>query len=258
MSARLPAVIAFGLIAALLAGCATTGGSRIDDEARRRAADINTQLGIRYLQGGRVQLALRKLQKALEQDPGSSNTHMVMGIVYERLDEIDQAREHYARAVELDPKNPYALNSYGRFLCAHGQYEHADELFRRAADIALYPAPEVPLANAGLCALRSERPEQAETYFARALKINPRLPAALLNMARLRYREGDYLPARGYYQRYLAVAGQTAESLWLGVRIESELGNEDAVASYSLHLRNRFPDSDETRRLLEWGHDGKL
>lgn len=258
MTASLRTVFAFALIAVLVSGCASMGGPRIDDEARQRAADINTQLGIRYLQEGREQLALRKLQKAVKQDPGSSNAHMVMGIVYERLDETDQAREHYDRAVELDPQNPYALNSYGRFLCGHGEYERADELFRRAAGIALYTAPEVPLANAGLCALRSERPEQAETYFSRALRINPRQPAALLNMARLHYRQSDYLSARGYYQRYLEVAGQTADSLWLGVRIESELGDEDAVASYRLQLRNRFPDSEQTRRLREWEDNGKL
>jgi type IV pilus assembly protein PilF len=52
-------------------------------------------------------------------------------------------------------------------------------------------------------------------------------------------------------QRYLEVGAHTAQSLWLGIRIERELGDRDALASYSLQLEKSYPDSEEARLLLE-------
>jgi type IV pilus assembly protein PilF len=42
----------------------------------------------------------------------------------------------------------------------------------------------------------------------------------------------------------------TPETLWLGIRIESILGDKDAEASYALLLRQKYPNSDQTKALL--------
>jgi type IV pilus assembly protein PilF len=194
----------------------------------------------------------------LNENPDLGDAHMAMGVVYERLDDPDKAREHYRRAVELEPDNSSALNNYGRFLCDRGEYDHAEELFKKSAANPLYESPEVPLANAGLCAERAGRHQKAEDYFLKALRSNKRFPVALLNMAELRLDQGEPMSARGYYERYLSAAQQTARSLWLGIRIEHQLENPDAVASYSLLLRQKFPDSAQASELLEWERNGKL
>ena len=55
--------------------------------------------------------------------------------------------------------------------------------------------------------------------------------------------------ARAYLQRYAEVAQHTAESLWLGVRTENQLGDKDQMASYGLKLRAKFPDSEQAKYL---------
>ncbi|MFB4205128.1 Lipopolysaccharide assembly protein B [wastewater metagenome] len=224
----------------------------------QQAASANTQLGVRYLQQGEPRQALRKLRKALRQDPDNADAHTVTGIVYERLDRPEQAEKHYRRAVELDGNNGTALNNYGRFLCDRGDVDRGLTMFDRAADNPLYDRVAVALTNAGNCALNAGRKDVGEDYLLRALEANKTFPPALLRMARLRYEQGHYLNARAFYQRYLDAAPQTAQSAWLGLRIEHELGNQDAVASYRLLLNNRFPESPETRQMLEWESDGKL
>ncbi len=72
-------------------------------------------------------------------------------------------------------------------------------------------------------------------------------------MSDLSYNQGNYLSARGYLQRYLEIANHTPISLWLGIRIERELGDKNALSSYALSLRNNFPDSKEARLLQESG-----
>ena len=70
-------------------------------------------------------------------------------------------------------------------------------------------------------------------------------------MGEVSYRQGQYLKARGYLARYSEVAKHNARSLWLGVRVERQLGDADAVGSYSVALKGRFPESEETRLLIE-------
>lgn len=243
----------------LAAGCATTTSEqRLSAGALKKAAEINTQIGIRYLQKGDLQLAVRKLEKALTQDPDNADAHMTLGVVYEQLDKTDEAREHYRRAVKLQPKNPEALNNYGRFLCGHGDYDSAERYFERSAENPTYETPQVPLVNAGICAIQHGDAGHAEDFFLRALKYDQRFPTALIHMAQLRFNGHHFLSAQGYYQRYLAVAAQSPSTLWLGIRLEHELGNKNAVASYKLLLKGKFPDSVQTRQLLEWEDNGKL
>jgi len=247
------------VVALLASACATNGGTEpMSAKERTRAAQANMQLGVQYLRRGDLQQALRKLDKAVSQEPDNSDAHMVMGIVYERLDDDDKAAAQYRKAVSLDGKNSAAQNNFGRFLCERGHYERAKKLFERAAANPTYDNPEIPLANAGVCAMRADKTDEAEDYLLRALKINPKMPTALLRMAQLRYEGKQYLSARGYLQRYLAAAKQTPESAWLGVRIEHKLGDRDAVASYKLLLNRKFPDSEETRQMLEWERDGRI
>jgi type IV pilus assembly protein PilF len=109
----------------------------------------------------------------------------------------------------------------------------------------------VALTNAGICSGRGGDQRQSEVYLRSALRVNPTFSVALLEMAELSLENAEYLSARGYLQRYLAVAEHTAESLWIGIRTERELGDQDAVASYSLMLNSSFPDSQEALLLRE-------
>ena len=36
------------------------------------------------------------------------------------------------------------------------------------------------------------------------------------------------------------------------MRTEAALGDKNAMASYSLLLKNRFPEAEETQALIEW------
>lgn len=243
--------IRFLLLALLLAlaGCATTPSG--EQTAEQKAARVNTQLGAAYLRQGRFEQALDRLTKAVNQDPSYAEGHSVLAVLYDRLGQHADAARHYRRSVELAPQDSSLLNNYGQFLCERGRIDEAERYLKRAASNPLYRTPEVPLTNAGICMLRAGREKAAEDYLLQALRANASFARALLPMAELRYRAGEPLSARGFYQRYLAVAPQTAETLWLGIQIERALGDMDAVGSYSLLLKGRFPDSPEAQKLIE-------
>ncbi|MGH8581553.1 MAG: type IV pilus biogenesis/stability protein PilW [Gammaproteobacteria bacterium] len=237
--------------ALLLSGCAAITPKTEESEATRRRADNYVQLGIEYAKQGDYNTAVAKLQKALEIEPDFANAHHVIALVYYRTGDKQRAEQYFKRALELDPKDSQTLNDYGLFLCTGGKHQAADELFVRALANPSYATPEIARANAGVCAARAQNYPQAEKYLRAALSENPRLPTALLEMADISFRFNRYLPARGYLQRYLESARHTARSLWLGIRIERQLGDRDAVASYALALRSKYPDSEEARLFLE-------
>lgn len=214
-------------------------------------ADTYVRLGIGYLQQGKRDLALSNLQHALELDDKSSSAHNAIAILYEQLGETELARQHYERAVRLNPRDSLAQNNYGAFLCRHNELQKAEQHFLDALKNPLYETPEYAYENAALCALKIPDRAKAEHYFREALRANPNLPESLYQMALLGYEAQDYLPARAYLQRHAEIAQPTPRSLWLGIRVERELGDKNALASYSLLLKGKFPDSDEARLMLQ-------
>lgn len=234
----------------LLGGC-SSHEVRDANAPPEKLAEVNTQLGIGYMRDGNLDTALKKLRKAVSLDDSYAPAHDALGVLYERLGENDKAAKHFSRAVSLDPHNSGTLNNYGQFLCQNGKPAKAQALFKQALKNPLYSSPEVAYTNAGLCALTQKDPGTAETYFRSALSKNAKFAPALFEMADLSYKHQHYLSARGYLQRFLDVTKPTPESLWLGIRIERQLGDKNAVSSYSMLLKNNFPDSEQTRALIE-------
>src|SRR5690606_11614735 len=186
-----------------LSGCTATtgggaGGNLRPQASTNDAAIANLNLAIEYMRRGEYQKALEKLDKARAADPGYPQTYNTYGVLYEMLGEPSRAEQNFRKALQLSPGDSATLNNYGRFLCKRGRTQEAEAAFLEAASNPLYETPEIPLANAGVCAAGEGRTAQAEEHFRRALQLNPKLPVALLQMARLSYDNGKYLPARGY------------------------------------------------------------
>jgi type IV pilus assembly protein PilF len=248
------------VLLSLLAGC-QTNGARLSGGGRdntgdlgapvRRASpgDVYVDLGTAYLEQGRIDEAFKNARKAVLVDPNLAAGHTLLGVLNQRLGQWDEAGRHYRRAVELAPHDPYALNALGSFECARGHATEADTYFRRALQNPLYPTPWIALHNAATCEEKNGQLDKAEKDYRAALRANPRFAPALLRMARLSFQQDNYLSARAYLERYAAVAKPTAESLWLGVRTERQLGDMDQMANYAMKLRARFPDSEEAKFL---------
>lgn len=216
-------------------------------------ASVNTQLGLGYLRNGQLDLAWERLNTALQADPGYATAHNGIALVYDRLNEPVKAEKHFKRAIELNPSDSAAQTNYGAFLCKYGRIDEGEQYFLKAVENPLYTKPAMAYSNAGLCKLRGADPSAAEGYFRAALRADPRFPVALLNMAQISFDDQAFMAARAYMQRYEAVSKHNPRSLWLGIRIEEMLGDKNAVSSFAMLLRANYPDSPETRMLLESG-----
>jgi len=234
-----------------LFACATVEEQEREDKARFRIADTNLRLGLGYLQQGREKAALQKLQKAVDTMPEYAEAHSSLALAYIHMDQPDKAEEHYQRAVELKPDDGSIQNNYAVFLCGQGQYAEAEQHFLAAIKSRRYRTPAEALENLGVCMLQVPDLEKAEIYLRRALQVDPRLPGALLQMARVSVEKKRIMSARAYLQRYQEVATLGPDGLWLGIQVETELGDMATVREYKTLLRKNYSDSNEMRLLLE-------
>jgi len=221
-------------------------------EQATEVAIANLNLGVEYMRQGNYEMALGRLNRARMARDDYAPIHNALGLVYQQIGEIEAAEISFKRAIKLDPSDSSSLNNYGLFLCQNQRFDEAEEHFLKAANNPLYSTPELAITNAGTCALSNGQLDKADNYFRVALKRNTRVTPALIQMAELSYEQGQYLPARGYLQRYLELTKHTPKSLWLGIRIENELGDSNAVSSYALLLRNNYPDTKEATLLKDF------
>lgn len=241
-------LICFLSVCLVLSACdPTTGSSQAIKPSlvTNDVAEVNLRLGIAYLQRGEYEKALAKLEKARDADPNYPPTYNTLGILYQKLGDAVRAEDHFKHALKLNGSDASTLNNYGLFLCQQARYEEAETTFLKAANNPLYASPEIALTNAGTCAMTQSKYDIAETHFRNALEKNPKVAVALIQMSEISYESANYLSARAYLQRYLEISQHTAKSLWLGINIEKHLGDKNAISSYTLLLKNKFPDSKE-------------
>lgn len=234
----------------LLMACGTTG-PREHIAPDPKAAELNMQLGLSYLQRGDYEIAMGKLDKALKQNPNLPSAHNTIALLYQRLGENKKAEKHFKEAVSRAPQYSEAQNNYGVFLCQQSKYTEAEKRFLKAIDNPLYQSAAMAYENAGLCTREIPDMVKAESYFRRALQINPNLSKSLMGMADLSFEQANYMQSRTYLQRFNSVSPWTPQALLTAIQTEKKLGNEDAVSSYKLIMRARFPDSDEMRMVNE-------
>lgn len=228
----------------LLSACSSDGPRRAEEGAK--ASDVFVRKGVRYMDDGRLDLALKDFDRALEFDSDNSEAHNAMAVLQERLNNPDEARKHYKRAVSLNEANYAALNNYSKFLCLHGEQEEGIDLLRGVLNSNLYGLPWVAQTNLGICYKSASQMAEAEQAFRQAIDRQPGFSPALLELAQISFASQDYMKARAFLQRYTGGAPHSAETLWLAVRIEEALGNERARHDYLQQLRSRFPNAPET------------
>jgi type IV pilus assembly protein PilF len=245
------------MAAILLAGCAGQpigegGGvssTPADSESRQRARAF-TDLANAYFARAQYKIALDELRKAITADSHFGPAYNIYGLIYMELAEDTLAEENFRRAIELDRGDSETRNNYGWFLCTRGRYDEGLEQFSAALRNPLYTQPERAMANAGLCAERKGDLALAEANLLKSLKLQPDNPNTLIKLAGLYFRQGRLMETQRLLGRHAELAPPTAESLWLGVRLERRLGDRAQEAAYGLQLRKRFPDSNEARLLL--------
>ena len=236
----------------MLAGCVSSGARDplTSRQGRVEAGQAYVQLGLGYLQQGLTEQAKAPLARALVLNPADADAEAALALVFQAQHEPELATAHFRKALTLRPDDARIRNNYGSFLYTQGQFAKAEQMFRLAAADTLYPERSRVYENLGLTVLRQGRREEGQALLDKALRMDPRQPRALLEMAELSYENRHYVPAREYYDRFSQQAEPSARSLLLGSRLARVSEAPDAVAAAGQQLKRLYPGTPEYQQYL--------
>jgi type IV pilus assembly protein PilF len=242
------------LACCLAAGCAGPA-ARSDQEIRTasdqtdadRRAQVRLELAAAYFGRGQVETALDEVKQALAARPDLGEAYNLRGLIYAHLGELTLAEESFRRALQLNGRDGDAMHNYGWFLCQQRRYADADAQFAAALALPHYRDVLRTLLAQGVCHARAGRLEAAEQALKRGYELDPGNPFLAVNLTEVLYRRGEFERARFYIRRVNQKREMaSAQTLWLGARIEHKLGNRNGVDELGGQLRARFPDAPET------------
>ena len=256
------------LLSTLLGGCAGTPGqpgsgatpaepvTEFDEPENRKRARIRIELASGYFEQGQTTVALDEIKQALAADPNYAAAYNLRGLVYMRMNELALAEASFNRAVQLNPRDADAMHNLGWMWCQQGRLPPSLEQFGRALAVPGYTNAARTWMAQGVCQVRAGLNAEAEKSLTRAFELDASNPITMFNLASLQLQRGEALRAQFYVRRLNGSPELVnAESLWLGLRVERRLGNQEGVRQLAEQLRQRYPNSPEWAKFLRGAFD---
>ncbi|WP_251373833.1 type IV pilus biogenesis/stability protein PilW [Janthinobacterium sp. JC611] len=238
------AVVSLGV---LLAGCASTADKEHAASVEQRAA-LRLQLASAYYMQDQFAVALAEAEQAVQLVPDNAQVRGMRALIFAALRQPVAAEKDFLYALRLAPHNPELSNNYGLFLCQTGREAQSLAYFDAAVQDAAYGTPELALHNAASCSLLMKDYPRAAGYWLKAERIAPGAAITYAGLARVYYQQQDYRQAAEYWLRLGKMAtmeSQTADVLWLGIKVQHKLGDAGAEAGLGALLRHHHSGSPE-------------
>jgi type IV pilus assembly protein PilF len=217
-----------------------------DESDATRRGRARLELASAYFGEGQLETALDEVKLAINADSNSGQAYNLRGLIYSRLGDERLAEESFRRALQIDGNDADALHNFGWFQCQRQRYGESDALFAQALAVPRYRGVSRSLLAQGVCQARSGKLVEAERTLLKSLEADATNPSTAVNLAEVLYRRADYDRARFYIRRVNNQGDMaSAQTLWLGMRIEQRLDNRNGVEELGARLRQRFPKSPE-------------
>jgi tetratricopeptide (TPR) repeat protein len=223
---------------------ATASGSSVCDRS------------VTYILQGRYADALQQLEGARSSGASPAEVENLRGLALMMGGDLPKALASFDRALELDATLSEARLNRGITLLRSGAYAKASaELERVAGDARSSVRADAAYHNA-IALDRLGRAADADAWLDRALKLDPKLDAALLYAGMLRERRGDLQGAGRAYLDYLKLHPESPLALLrFGVSAQ-KAGNVEVAKSYLRRVIELAPRSAEgveaQKHLVMW------
>ena len=216
-----------------------------EPEARKRAR-LRLQLAVAYFDKGQTSDALDQIKLSIAADPSLSDAYNLRGLVYMRLGKMDFAEDSFRRALAYTSSPAPILHNLGWLLCQQqSRLGEAIQFFAEALASPSYTEKSKTWMTQGLCQQRYGNAVEAEVSFMKSYELDPNNPVSAYNLALLLFQNDNFVKSQFYIRRLNNSSYANAESLWLGIKVERQLKNTDAVMQLAGQLKKRFPDSRE-------------
>ena len=167
----------------------------------------------------------------LAKNPDCWMAHVFLGNFLRDQGFIEEAMEHYHKAIEINPNSFEALDNLGIALAAKGRLNEAIENYRKS--IQLNPIPYNALNNLGLALAAQGRFDEAIENYRAAVRINPNFSEALDNLGNALAAQGRLDEAIENYRTAIQIQPDFFEALGnLGNAFAAQGRFDEAIDNY--------------------------
>lgn len=161
--------------------------------------------------------AINQYERALAASPTLVEAYNRLGIVYQKLEQFDEAEKILKKGVRIAPESAMLHNNLGYCFLVQGKYQPAEREFRGA--VAIAPNFDRARMNLAIVLAKTERTEESVREFSHVVPAEVAYyNVAVICVQQSRYQEAadalhrclkinpDYLPARAELDNILAMA----------------------------------------------------
>lgn len=237
-------LILFSVVTLVLVGC---GSNSAKEETSEAAIDTYIQLGLNYLSEGKKDQARYNLLKAIDAQPRSPVANNAIALLYQSEGESSLAESHFKKSLSADNSFNQARYNYARFLLSEGRSKDAEKEYTKLVADVNYRLRAHAFLGLGLAREAEGDLVGAKEAYRRSYQRDSRVTIALLELADIAVTEKDFVSAKELLDQFESQTAATPRSLKLGIDLAAHFNDDDAESSYSMALRNMFPDSREAR-----------
>ena len=246
------------LVGGGLTGCAVNGTSASaphesftdsDEPESRKRATNRLKLAVLYFQDGKNNFALDEVKQAIQIDPNWFEPYGMRGVIYMQTSEFAPAELSFQKALSINPNASDIKHNYGVLLCKMKRHPDAVKLFNAALADPGYGQRAKTWQEMANCQLAMGQKAEAEASFMHSYELDAGNAVTGFQLANLLFQRGELVRAQFYARRVNNGERASAESLWLGIKIERSLGSTDAQSQLESQLRKRFAQSPQVLAL---------
>ena len=196
----------------------------------------HNNLGLLLENQGRIEEAMEHYHKAIQINPNYFEALNNLGVALAAKGRFDEAIENYRKAIQINPNYSEALNNLGVALAAKGRFDEAIENYHKA--IQINPNFSEALNNLGIALAAKGRFDEAIENYRKAIQINPNFSEALDNLGVALAAKGRFDEAIENYRQAIQVNPNRPETFFhLGMTLGQLGRTREAVAQYREALR---------------------
>ena len=157
------------IMALYVVSCATA-----NMDVQKQQGEAIRNLGEEYYKQGDYTSALKELLKAEALYPDDPFLQNDLGLTYKAKKRLDLAAKHFQKALELKPDYAPAKNNLGAVYLDKKEWDTAIKYFKEVSENMLYATPHIAIANLGWAYYNKKQYTLSETYYLKALDLDPK------------------------------------------------------------------------------------
>lgn len=171
------------------------------------AADKVRERAQRALREGEFDVAEKLFRELIAKNARDKDARLGLSYTLYKKRSLQDAYDHAARVVAIDPLSPRAHALLGAVVLASGDFRLSVEEFRTA--LSLKEDEALAIAGLAMVDFYENRASTSLTGLRRAVFIDPNEPDFVFNLAQASARTENYKEAADAYERFLAIAPKT-------------------------------------------------